>query len=50
MKLIESIVADAPALKSLRRDLHAYPELRFQEQRTSDPIAATLWIDVGALG
>lgn len=42
MKLIEPIVADAPALQGLRRDLHAHPELRFEEQRTSDLIAATL--------
>ena len=27
MKLIDSIVADAPAIATLRRDLHAHPEL-----------------------
>jgi amidohydrolase len=42
MKLIEPIKADAAAMQTLRRDIHAHPELCFQEQRTSDLIAATL--------
>ncbi|BAL94186.1 M20 aminoacylase family protein [Rubrivivax gelatinosus] len=42
MKLIDSIVADAAGIATLRRDLHAHPELCFEEQRTSDLIAATL--------
>src|SRR5437762_5665226 len=42
MKLIESIAAEAPAIQALRRDLHAHPELGFEEQRTSDLIASTL--------
>jgi hippurate hydrolase len=42
MKLIEPIKADAAAMQSLRRDIHAHPELCFQEQRTSDLIAAAL--------
>lgn len=42
MKLIEDINAHAGALRSLRRDIHAYPELGFREQRTSDLIAKTL--------
>jgi hippurate hydrolase len=42
MKLIDSIVASAPALVTLRRDLHAHPELCFEEQRTSDVVARTL--------
>ena len=42
MSLIEPIVAAAPALASLRRDIHAHPELGYQEQRTSDLIARTL--------
>lgn len=42
MKLIEPILADADGLKTLRRDIHAHPELGFQEQRTSDLIARTL--------
>jgi len=40
--LIDSIVADAPAIATLRRDIHAHPELCFKEQRTSDLIAKTL--------
>jgi hippurate hydrolase len=42
MRYIESIVADAAALAAVRRDIHAHPELCFEEQRTSDLIARTL--------
>src|SRR5437588_4512248 len=42
MKLIESIATEAPSIQALRRDLHAHPELGFEEQRTSDLIASTL--------
>jgi amidohydrolase len=42
MRLIESILADAAAIATIRRDLHAHPELCFQEQRTSDVIAEQL--------
>ena len=42
MRLIDSIVTDAPAMAALRRDLHAHPELCFEERRTSDVIAQQL--------
>ena len=42
MRLIDSIVTDAPAMATLRRDLHAHPELCFEERRTSDVIAQQL--------
>ena len=42
MKLLEPILAEAAALQTLRRDIHAHPELGFEEQRTSDLIASTL--------
>jgi amidohydrolase len=42
MRLIESILADASAITALRRDIHAHPELCFQEQRTADLIAQAL--------
>jgi amidohydrolase len=42
MKMIESILADAAQITAMRRDIHAHPELCFQEQRTSDAIAKAL--------
>jgi amidohydrolase len=42
MNLIEPIVVSAPAIASLRRDIHAHPELCYQEHRTSELIASTL--------
>ncbi len=42
MNLIEPILADAAAVTAIRRDIHAHPELCFQEERTADLIAKTL--------
>jgi len=42
MKLNESILADAPGIAALRRDLHAHPELCFEEVRTADLVAKKL--------
>jgi hippurate hydrolase len=42
MNLIEPILADAAAIAAIRRDIHAHPELCFQEQRTADVIAQAL--------
>ncbi|MDE2146603.1 MAG: amidohydrolase [Burkholderiales bacterium] len=42
MNLIEPILADAAAVAAIRRDLHAHPELCFEEQRTADVIARAL--------
>jgi len=41
-RLLGSLRADAADIQSLRRDLHAHPELAFQEQRTAELIAAKL--------
>ena len=35
-------LADVAAITALRRDIHAHPELCFQEERTADLIAKTL--------
>jgi amidohydrolase len=40
--VLEALRADAADLVAIRRDIHAYPELCFEEQRTSDLIARTL--------
>jgi hippurate hydrolase len=42
MKLIDSILADAPSIALVRRDLHAHPELCFEEHRTAELIAEQL--------
>jgi amidohydrolase len=42
MRLIESILADAASIAKMRRDIHAHPELCFEEQRTADLIAKAL--------
>jgi amidohydrolase len=41
-KLIDDIVAEAPAIAALRRDIHAHPELRYEEFRTADLVAEQL--------
>jgi amidohydrolase len=42
MQLIESILADSAAATAIRRDLHAHPELCFEEHRTADLVAKAL--------
>lgn len=42
MKLIPSILSEAAALTAVRRDIHAHPELCFEEARTADVIANRL--------
>ena len=42
MPLIDAIVAQQEELARWRRDLHAHPELGFEEERTSDFVAAKL--------
>jgi len=42
MHFIKSILTDAASIAAVRRDIHAHPELCFEEQRTSDLIARTL--------
>ncbi|ABM31368.1 M20 aminoacylase family protein [Paracidovorax citrulli] len=42
MKLIDSIVTEAAGIAAVRRDIHAHPELCFEEVRTADIVAAKL--------
>ena len=42
MKLIHDIVSQAAYLQTIRRDIHAHPELAFEETRTSDLVAHLL--------
>jgi hippurate hydrolase len=42
MRLVEPILAQQAALETIRRDIHAHPELCYEEQRTADVVAARL--------
>ena len=42
MKLVEPIIAFQSEIQQIRRDLHAHPELCYEEQRTSDVVADKL--------
>ena len=42
MNLLEPILADVAEITQIRRDIHAHPELCFQEERTADVIAKAL--------
>ncbi len=42
MKLIDPIIAFHSELQQIRRDIHAHPELCYEEQRTSDVVAKKL--------
>jgi amidohydrolase len=42
MKLIDPILQFHGELQQIRRDIHAHPELCFEEQRTADVVAAKL--------
>ncbi|MGZ5200876.1 MAG: M20 aminoacylase family protein [Telluria sp.] len=42
MNLVEPILAFQSELQQIRRDIHAHPELCYEEQRTADVVAARL--------
>ncbi len=42
MKIMDSIVSEAANIAALRRDIHAHPELCFQEVRTAEVVAKKL--------
>lgn len=42
MKVLDSIVAQAAGIAAVRRDIHAHPELCFEEVRTADVVAGKL--------
>jgi hippurate hydrolase len=42
MKLVEPIVALQAEMAAIRRDIHAHPELAYQENRTADTVARCL--------
>jgi hippurate hydrolase len=42
MNLLDRIVQFRSEIQAIRRDIHAHPELRFEERRTADLVAAKL--------
>ena len=42
MQLIDRVVQFRTEIEQIRRDIHAHPELRFEETRTSDIVAQKL--------
>ena len=42
MNVIDSIVTQAASIAAVRRDIHAHPELCFEEVRTADVVAQKL--------
>jgi len=42
MNIIDSISAQSDAIARIRKDIHAHPELRFEEHRTADLVAQQL--------
>src|SRR3954467_4983354 len=42
MNILDSLTTQAAAITAIRRDIHAHPELCFEERRTADVIAAQL--------
>ena len=42
MNLLDSIVTQSAQITAIRRDIHAHPELCFEENRTSDLVATQL--------
>ncbi|MFL6635033.1 MAG: M20 aminoacylase family protein [Massilia sp.] len=42
MRLVEPILSYQSELETIRRDIHAHPELCYEEQRTADVVAARL--------
>ncbi|HCN70422.1 MAG TPA: amidohydrolase, partial [Pusillimonas sp.] len=42
MKLIEPLIAWKDEMTALRRDIHAHPELAYEEVRTADVVAKSL--------
>src|SRR3954465_5502107 len=42
MNILDSLTTQAAAITAIRRDIHAHPELCFEEKRTADVIAAKL--------
>lgn len=42
MKVLDSLVTQAASISALRRDIHAHPELSFEELRTADVVAKKL--------
>ena len=48
MRLLPEIVDSAQAIQEIRRNIHAHPELRFEENRTSDLVQISIRLHIKA--
>ena len=42
MKILDALLSQAPGITAVRREIHAHPELSFEEWRTADLVAQKL--------
>ena len=49
MKILDSLVTQAAGIAAIRRDIHAHPELCFEEQRTAEWLYTRIHATIAAM-